>query len=173
MISKWFLGVFDFLQKMNENKSTWGIIIVKSNSFVRFLEEIEDTKKPFRNYLTFNNGCLMKISCKSLIIQKSNQFLDTRSWSIFVQTFAFWSCFDLEDVQRGFHVDFAVSANSKPKIRTKIARNFPKQALNYAELVVMSPSLNFPARAELWRFRAEPSRAGALQFQSWNRVDKN
>ena len=24
--------------------------------FVRFLEEIEDTKKTFRNYLTFNNG---------------------------------------------------------------------------------------------------------------------
>ena len=24
---------------------------------------------------------------------------------------------------------------------------------------------------ELWRFRAEPSRAGALQFSSWNRAD--
>ena len=24
---------------------------------------------------------------------------------------------------------------------------------------------------ELWRFRAEPSRAGALQFPSWNRAD--
>ena len=28
-------------------------MVVKSNSFVRFLEEIEDTKKLFRNYLTF------------------------------------------------------------------------------------------------------------------------
>ena len=36
--------VFDFLQKTNE-----GIRLV----FDRFLEEIEDTKKPFRNYLTF------------------------------------------------------------------------------------------------------------------------
>ena len=47
IISKWFFGVFDFLQKTNENKSTWGIIVVKSNSFVHFLEEIEDTKNHF------------------------------------------------------------------------------------------------------------------------------
>ena len=47
LISKWFFGVDDFLQKTNENKSTWGIIVVESNSFVRFLEEIEDTKKTF------------------------------------------------------------------------------------------------------------------------------
>ena len=32
---------------MNENKSIWGIIVVKSNSFVRFLEEIEIIKNPF------------------------------------------------------------------------------------------------------------------------------
>ena len=47
MISKSFLGVFDFLQKTNENKSIWGIIVVKSNSFVRFFEEIEDIKTAF------------------------------------------------------------------------------------------------------------------------------
>ena len=47
IISKCFFVVFDFLQKTNENKSTWGIILVKSNSFVRFLEEIEDIKNPF------------------------------------------------------------------------------------------------------------------------------
>ena len=47
IISKWFFGVFDFLQKTNENKSTWGIMIVKSNFFVRFLEEIKDTKNSF------------------------------------------------------------------------------------------------------------------------------
>ena len=40
-------GVFDFLQKMNENKSNWGIVVVKLNSLVRFLEEIEDTKNHF------------------------------------------------------------------------------------------------------------------------------
>ena len=55
LISKWFFGVVDFLQKMNKNKSTWGIIVVKSNSFVHFLEEIDDPKKPFRSQLTFNN----------------------------------------------------------------------------------------------------------------------
>ena len=27
------------------------------------------------------------------------------------------------------------------------------------------------SKPELWRFRAEPSRAGALQFPSWNRAD--
>ena len=47
IISKWFFGFFGFLQKTNENKSTWGIIVVKSNSFVHFLEEIEDIKNPF------------------------------------------------------------------------------------------------------------------------------
>ena len=35
------------------------------------------------------------------------------------------------------------------------------------------PELDFSgsSRAELWRFRAEPSRAGALQFSSWNRAE--
>jgi hypothetical protein len=45
--SKWFFGVVNFLQKMNENKSTLGIIVVKLNSFVRFLEEIDDPKNHF------------------------------------------------------------------------------------------------------------------------------
>ena len=47
LISKWFFGVVDFLQKTNENKSTWGIIAVKSNSNVHFLEEIDDPKNHF------------------------------------------------------------------------------------------------------------------------------
>ena len=38
LISKCLFGVFNFFQKMNENKSTCDII-VKSNSFVHFLEE--------------------------------------------------------------------------------------------------------------------------------------
>ena len=49
LISKWFFGVVDFLQKTNKNKSIWGIIEVKSNLFVRFLKEIDDPKNPFRN----------------------------------------------------------------------------------------------------------------------------
>ena len=69
IISKWFFGVFDFLQKTNENKSIWSFEPWKMNKgiqlyyydtsnrlvFVRFLEEIEDTKNPFQNYLTFTN----------------------------------------------------------------------------------------------------------------------
>ena len=47
LISKWFFRVVDFLQKMNENKSIKGIIVVKLNSFVRFSEEIEDTKNHY------------------------------------------------------------------------------------------------------------------------------
>jgi hypothetical protein len=47
LISKWFFGVVDFLKKTNENKSTWGIIVVKSNSFVHFLVEIDDPKNHF------------------------------------------------------------------------------------------------------------------------------
>ena len=39
LILKRLFGVFNFFQKMNENKSTCGIIVVKSNSFVCFLEQ--------------------------------------------------------------------------------------------------------------------------------------
>ena len=39
LISKCLFGVLNFFQKTNEIKSTWDIIVVKSNSFVCFLEE--------------------------------------------------------------------------------------------------------------------------------------
>ena len=44
-----FFWVVDFLQKTNENKFTWGLIVVKLNSFVCFLEEIDDPKNHFEN----------------------------------------------------------------------------------------------------------------------------
>ena len=52
MMSGWtlkvrFFSALDFLQKRKENKSTLGIIVVKSNSFVLFLEEMEDTQNHF------------------------------------------------------------------------------------------------------------------------------
>ena len=47
LISKWFFGVVDFLQITNKNKSTRGIIVIKPNLFVRFLEEIDDPKNHF------------------------------------------------------------------------------------------------------------------------------
>ena len=42
-----YFCVFNFFQQMNENKSTWGIIVVKSKSFVRFLEESSAWKNHF------------------------------------------------------------------------------------------------------------------------------
>ena len=47
--SKCLFGVFNFSQKTNENKSTWGIIVLKSNFFVRFLGELRIPKSPFWN----------------------------------------------------------------------------------------------------------------------------
>ena len=50
LISIWLIGVFNFFQKMNENKSTWGIIVVKLNSFVHFLEEFTAWQFAFEFY---------------------------------------------------------------------------------------------------------------------------
>jgi hypothetical protein len=62
IILKWFFGVFDFLQKTNENKSTWGIIEIKSNSFVHFFGGKWRHQKPFWNYLTFMSSGTQKAS---------------------------------------------------------------------------------------------------------------
>ena len=55
-------GVFDFLQKTNERIQLYYYDTSSRLVFVRFLEEIEDTKKPFRNYLTFIITLTMLIS---------------------------------------------------------------------------------------------------------------
>ena len=47
-------GVFDFLQQMNERIQLYYYDTSSRLVFVRFLEKIEVTKKPFRNYLTFS-----------------------------------------------------------------------------------------------------------------------
>ena len=49
LISKWFLGVIDFLQKTNERIRLYYYDTSSRLVFVRFLEEIDDPKKPFRN----------------------------------------------------------------------------------------------------------------------------
>ena len=49
-----FFGVFDFLQKTNEGIRLYYYDTSSRLVYVRFLEETEDTKKPFRNYLAFN-----------------------------------------------------------------------------------------------------------------------
>ena len=46
-------GVIDFLQKTNERIRLYYYDTSGRLVFVRFLEGIEDTKKTFRNYLTF------------------------------------------------------------------------------------------------------------------------
>ena len=52
-----------FYQKTNENNSTWGTIVVKLISFVRFLGELKITKRHFEiNWpLVFvcNRGCVI------------------------------------------------------------------------------------------------------------------
>ena len=46
LISKYLFGFFNFSQKTNENKSTWGIIVSSKVEFFRlFFGRIEDTKK--------------------------------------------------------------------------------------------------------------------------------
>ena len=46
LISKLFFGILNFLQKTNENKWTWGIIVAKSNLFVRFFDKSMPPKNP-------------------------------------------------------------------------------------------------------------------------------
>ena len=45
--SKCLFSILKIFQKTNENKSTWGIIVVKLKFFVRFLEELRIPKSPF------------------------------------------------------------------------------------------------------------------------------
>ena len=61
LILKCLFGVFNFFQKTNENKLTWGIIVVKSNSFVRssFFWRKRQLKKSFRLCLTFTSILVM------------------------------------------------------------------------------------------------------------------
>ena len=49
LISKWFFGVIDFLQKTNEQIRLYYYDTSGRLVFVRFLEEIDDPKEPFRN----------------------------------------------------------------------------------------------------------------------------
>ena len=61
LISKCLFGDFKFFQKRNENKSTWGIIVVQSNVFVRFLEEFGIPKSPFETPKLWLNNTQSKL----------------------------------------------------------------------------------------------------------------
>ena len=60
LILKCRFCVFKFFQKTNKNKLNWGIIVVKLNFFVCFLEELRIPKSPFEiNWplvQSFHNG---------------------------------------------------------------------------------------------------------------------
>ena len=47
LISKCLFGAFNFSQNTNENKSTWGIIVIKSNISFVFMGELRIPKSPF------------------------------------------------------------------------------------------------------------------------------
>ena len=54
---------------MDESVTDESVSVVKTNSLVRFLGEFEDTKKSFRNYLTFTWWCFGHSLAKSLQIE--------------------------------------------------------------------------------------------------------
>ena len=64
-------GVFDFLKKMNDRIRLYYYDTSSRLVFVHFLEEIEDTKKPFRNYLTFNRikTCPIGKFCANIFVE--------------------------------------------------------------------------------------------------------
>ena len=76
IISKRLLVSLDSSKKRtNERIRFYCLTVLKTNLFVRFLEESEDTKKLFRNYLTFNtvDGEIIswnveKVKCDFIII---------------------------------------------------------------------------------------------------------
>ena len=51
--------------------------------FVRFLEEIENTKKAFQNYLTFNNGTSLEDKNRNLYNTDHNVVLYSFAMPIF------------------------------------------------------------------------------------------
>ena len=62
IISKLLLVSSDSSKKQTNEFVFFCLTVLKTNLFVRFLEESEDTKKPFRNYLTFSlgwNACIL------------------------------------------------------------------------------------------------------------------
>ena len=60
IISKGLFGILNFSQKRT-NKF---VSVVKTNLFVCFLGELEDTKKTFRNYLTFTSHAWLQMGRK-------------------------------------------------------------------------------------------------------------
>ena len=64
-----------FLQKANERILLYYYETSGRLVFVRFLEEIEDTKKIFRNYLTFSSS--IKASSSSIVEEQHGLSMKT------------------------------------------------------------------------------------------------
>ena len=69
LISKCLFGVFKFFQKTNKNKSTWGIIVAKSNFFICFLEELRIPKSPFEINWPLASGHIWHMNLISCFFQ--------------------------------------------------------------------------------------------------------
>ena len=87
LISKCLFGVFKFFQKTNENKSTWGIIVVKLDFFICFLEELRIPKSLFE----INWPLTTYVHPKNLIIYLTHLTSDASLWSGLLEPEAVWS----------------------------------------------------------------------------------
>ena len=94
IISKWFLVSSISYKKTNERIWLYYYDTSSRLVFVHFLEEIEDTKKPFRNYLTFKT-CIFHPKC--IILSKNVSEGRRRIFSKYFKndrTFPLWILFN-------------------------------------------------------------------------------
>ena len=110
LISKCLFGVFNFFQKMNENKSSSGIIVVKSNSFVHFLEEFTACQFAFKFYwplqaLEIAKGQWnSKANCQAV---NSSEKRTTNIPQVDLFSFIFWK--NLKTPKRHFEINWPLS----------------------------------------------------------------
>ena len=76
-----------FLQKTNERIRFFGLTVLKKNLFDRFLEESENNKKSFQNYLTFSYYYNHLSVCHISISQRTSPTLGNESVYNFLTVF--------------------------------------------------------------------------------------
>ena len=79
LISKYLFVVFNFLQKTNVKKQTCGFIVVKQNSFVRFLEEKSAWKNNFDFVWPLVHCPNSEITSHSAVLQRRPNRTELRS----------------------------------------------------------------------------------------------
>ena len=95
-----------FPQKTNKSKSTWGIIVVKSNFFVLFLEEIEDIKNPLE---IIRPLCCSKIEIQ-ISLDQIKTFFKSCKWDEEESTFQFLKG---QKISKGFLMSSISSKNER------------------------------------------------------------